>query len=123
MLNSSPVLAKKRSTGRISPATSWADIARAVNRNRRHRAVAEGKPADWDYALQAVMAELVRGRTGVKPEDPLPLERQRDGRQSWMVQVWDFDTGFFVLEIASTTVDAAQEKWTTRYEFIPMALR
>lgn len=120
MVNSSPVLAKKRSTGRISPATSWADIARAVNRNRRHRAAAGGKPADWDYALQAVMAELVRGRTGVKPEEPLPVE-PKDGRRSWLVEAWTFP-GFHVLEIASTKAGDVSEEWESRYEFLPLAL-
>lgn len=120
MLKSSPVLAKTRSTGRISPATSWADIARAVNRNRRHRAAAGGKPADWDYALQALMAELVRGRTGVKPEVPLPVE-PKDGRRSWLVEAWTFN-GFQVLEIASAKVGAACEDWETRYEYLALGL-
>ncbi len=122
MIKSSPVLATKPSTGQMSPATSWADIAMAREVHRRpHRAAEEASTAGQDSMLQALMRELTRGKPGIRPEEPLRVVSE-EALQSWILEAWTFE-GFHVVKVASARAGASCEGRTTRYEFIPMALR
>lgn len=118
MVKSSIVLSRKASLGQVPPGAPWLKVARTMD-HERYQASGEKMP-DQDHALQAVMAELVRGRTGVKPEEPLEVQSS-NGRRSFLVLAWTFP-GFHVLEIASTKAGDVIEAWESRYEFLPLAL-
>jgi len=118
MITSSPLIWIPMS--QVSPPSTWADLARAIERRRRHRAAGE-VPAGQEHVMQALMEALVRGLEGVRPEEPLEVQSGGAGR-SFLVEAWTFP-GFHVVQIASKGVGSAQDEWTTRHEFVPLALR
>lgn len=117
MITSSPLLHVSPAQG--SPAIPWANLARTADLQRRHGACSPTE--DTGGALQMLMAELIKGRQGVRPAEPLPVESQ-EGRRSWLIEAWTFPD-FHVVEIATARLDSAHESWSTKFEFVPVALR
>ena len=122
MVSTSPITSRQPFTDHSSPAVPWPDIVKALDRNRRHRA-ADGASASQDEALQMVMAELVRGRPGIKPEEPLAVEAPGGCQRAWLTCAWAFDDGFFVVEVTQARPGSPSALGRTRYEFVPMGRR
>jgi len=113
MLHSSKLF--KAPNQRLSHA-AWKDIARALGSYSDQEAVMNAF-VQQSEALQILMAELVKGKAGVRPDEPLSLESE-DGVPTWLMEAWVFD-GFRIIAVSKHRQGSPKGGIESRLEYIP----